>query len=67
VQLLSDGKKTKFFTHTRWGRVGESGAVKTMGPYSGVDDALKEFKKKFKEKSGLSWEDRNEEPKKGLY
>jgi len=32
-----------------------------------LDDALKEFNKKFKDKSGLMWEDRGGEPKKGKY
>lgn len=35
--------------------------------FDDIDDALKEFGKKFKDKSGLAWEDRGEEPKKGKY
>lgn len=35
-----------------------------MGP-SDFDAAMKDFEKKFKDKSGHKWEDRNEEPKKG--
>lgn len=38
-----------------------------MGPLDNVDEAMKEFNKKFKEKSGYKWEERNEEPKKGKY
>ena len=37
-----------------------------MGPYS-LDNALKDFGKKFKDKSGHKWEDRGEPPKKGKY
>ena len=37
-----------------------------MGPRD-LDGAHKEFAKKFKDKSGLKWEERNEEPKKGKY
>ena len=37
-----------------------------MGPKS-FDDALKEFDKKFKDKSGHKWEDRSEPAKKGKY
>lgn len=37
-----------------------------MGPYS-LDSALKDFEKKFKDKSGLSWANRSTEPKKGKY
>ena len=40
--------------------MGEFGQVKTMGPFD-VEKAIKEFEKKFKEKSGLAWDDRNEE------
>lgn len=37
-----------------------------MGPFP-LDSAMKEFNKKFKDKSGLAWDDRNEEAKKGKY
>lgn len=66
LQLLEQTKGKQYYTHTRWGRVGEYGQVKTMGPFS-LDDALKEFDKKFKDKSGHSWDDRAEEPKPKKY
>ena len=37
-----------------------------MGPFD-VDDALKEYNKKFKDKSGNNWEDRSKPAKKGKY
>ncbi len=37
-----------------------------MGP-SSLDDALKDFNKKFKDKSGHKWEERSEPAKKGKY
>ena len=37
-----------------------------MGP-NDFEDALKEFNKKFKDKSGHKWEDRSEPAKKGKY
>ena len=37
-----------------------------MGP-SSLEEALKEFDKKFKDKSGLSWDDRSAEPKTKKY
>lgn len=37
-----------------------------MGP-TDFDNAMKEFEKKFKDKSGHKWEDRSEPPKKGKY
>lgn len=40
--------------------------VKTMD-FSDLEDALQEYGKKFKDKSGLAWEDRGEEPKNGKY
>ncbi|KAI1269123.1 PARP-domain-containing protein [Xylariaceae sp. FL1019] len=49
-------------TWTRWGRVGEYGTSKTIGDGS-LADALKQFDAKFKNKSGLSWANRNDPPK----
>lgn len=66
LQVLKQDKGKKWFCHTRWGRVGEYGQVKSMGP-TDFDSAMKDFEKKFKDKSGHAWEDRNEEPKKGKY
>ncbi|KAL8932219.1 MAG: hypothetical protein Q9216_006921 [Gyalolechia sp. 2 TL-2023] len=66
LQLLLDPKSNKYYAHTRWGRVGEFGQVKTMGPQS-LEAAMKEFDKKFKDKSGHKWEDRGEPAKKGKY
>ena len=40
--------------------------MKTMGPFS-LEEALREFEKKFKDKSGLSWDHRSEEPKSNKY
>lgn len=40
--------------------------MKTMGP-NDFEAALKEYQKKFKDKSGHKWEDRTEAPKKGKY
>jgi poly [ADP-ribose] polymerase len=61
LQLLEDKKGKQCFTHTCWGRVGEPGKSKTMGPES-FEDALEDFEKKFKEKSGLDWDNRYEQP-----
>lgn len=41
--------------------------MKTMGPFDSLEPALKEFDKKFKDKSGHKWEDRGEPAKKGKY
>ncbi|KAL8647362.1 MAG: hypothetical protein Q9226_006459 [Calogaya cf. arnoldii] len=67
LQLLYKAKDDTYFTHTRWGRVGDFGQLKTMGPFDSLEPALKEFDKKFKDKSGHKWEDRGEPAKKGKY
>lgn len=59
-------KKDTYYAHTRWGRVGEDGQVKTTTE-STLDDAKKEYEKKFKDKSGLEWSDRNDAPKDKKY
>ncbi|KAI5919482.1 poly polymerase catalytic domain-containing protein [Camillea tinctor] len=51
---------------TRWGRVGEYGQTKSLGNGT-LDNCLREFDSKFKSKSGLSWEKRNEAPKPNKY
>ena len=38
-----------------------------MGGFKDIDTAFKEYNKKFKDKSGLTWDDRAGEPKKGKY
>ena len=67
LQLLYNEKDDNYFVHTRWGRVGEFGQVKTMKPMDDLEDALKEYNKKFKDKSGNKWDDRSEPAKKGKY
>ncbi|KAL8810323.1 MAG: hypothetical protein Q9200_002678 [Gallowayella weberi] len=67
VQLLYKANDDTYFTHTRWGRVGDFGQIKTMGPFDSLEPALKEYEKKFRDKSGLKWEDRGEPAKKGKY
>ncbi|CRG86204.1 poly [Talaromyces islandicus] len=66
VQLVCNGARSDFKTWTRWGRVGERGQSALLGDGSLVD-AVKNFEKKFREKSGLKWSDRSQEPKTGKY
>ncbi|KAL6913807.1 hypothetical protein FSST1_011567 [Fusarium sambucinum] len=66
IQVLKDPKSATFKTWTRWGRVGEMGQKAILGSGS-LDDAVKIFQKKFKDKSGLSWDDRGADPKPGKY
>ncbi|KAF2212952.1 hypothetical protein CERZMDRAFT_40236 [Cercospora zeae-maydis SCOH1-5] len=65
VQLLTNGDG-HYMTWTRWGRVGERGQNALLGNGS-LADALRNFEKKFKDKSGLAWADRGNQPKAGKY
>ncbi|KAK2001053.1 PARP-domain-containing protein [Colletotrichum falcatum] len=64
IQLVQNG--TTYKTWTRWGRVGEWGQCAVLGSGS-LDDARKNFEKKFKDKSGLAWADRGDDPRPGKY
>lgn len=65
LQLLV-GPNNHCQTWTRWGRVGDLGQNKILGSGS-LADAKREFEKKFKDKSGLTWEDRMATPKANKY
>lgn len=60
------GKTTTHYTWSRWGRVGENGQSSLIIS-STLKDALSLFEKKFKDKSGLKWENRLDTPKDGKY
>ena len=64
--LVKKSKKKEYRTWTRWGRVGEHGQNAILGDGS-LEDSLKNFEKKFKDKSGHRWADRLDPPKKGKY
>ncbi|KAK4139223.1 poly polymerase catalytic domain-containing protein [Dichotomopilus funicola] len=55
-----------FHTWTRWGRVGERGQTAYTSS-SSLDGAMRQFEKKFKDKSSLAWKDRGNPPKPGKY
>ncbi|KEY68041.1 hypothetical protein S7711_06952 [Stachybotrys chartarum IBT 7711] len=65
-RLLHDPKSNSFKTWTRWGRVGEVGQSAELGDGS-FKAAEKAFGKKFRDKSGLAWEQRGDDPKPGKY
>ncbi|KAK3937448.1 poly polymerase 2 [Diplogelasinospora grovesii] len=65
IQLLHDPNGT-YRTWTRWGRVGEHGQTAVLGGGS-LQDAMRNFEKKFKDKSGLAWSQRGDNPKPGKY
>ncbi|KAJ5581077.1 hypothetical protein N7450_007378 [Penicillium hetheringtonii] len=66
VAVTRYGKTITYWTWNRWGRVGERGQSSMLEAQT-LDEAIRVFTKKFREKSGLKWEDRLNEPKKGKY
>ena len=65
IKLLASGNDS-YRTWTRWGRVAERGQSAVLGDGS-LHDALAQFEKKFKDKSGHKWSDKLNSPKKGKY
>jgi len=67
MQLLQEGNNPGlWWTWTRWGRVGEFGQSKMLGT-GDFNYALAEFNKKFKEKTGNTWDNRHGEMKSNKY
>lgn len=68
LQLIQEdiSSDVVYSVYTRWGRLGEFGQDKLIGP-SDLDLALKDFEKKFKDKTGLTWDAREDDPKKSKY
>lgn len=58
MQLLRDTGSKAYYTWTRWGRVGEDGQNKMVIDGADLAAAMKEFEKKFKDKTGNTWEER---------
>ncbi|XP_013015016.1 protein mono-ADP-ribosyltransferase PARP3 isoform X2 [Cavia porcellus] len=56
IQLLEDG--SHFFCWNRWGRVGEVGRSK-ISSFTRLEDAKKDFEKKFREKTKNKWAERD--------
>ncbi|KAK3360411.1 poly-ribose polymerase-like protein [Lasiosphaeria hispida] len=66
IQLLADSVGT-YRVWTRWGRVGERGQTGKDTTALPLEAAIRLFDKKFKDKTGLPWLNRNEAPKPGKY
>ena len=56
VQILRDSAKDLYIVWTRWGRIGSQGQFQRT-PFKTAVEAVKEFKKVFKQKCGWAWED----------
>ncbi|XP_034142896.1 protein mono-ADP-ribosyltransferase PARP3 isoform X1 [Esox lucius] len=50
--------RASYYCWTRWGRVGETGKWNLSQPSDSPDKAIKEFEKKFKDKTKNSWKER---------
>ncbi|KAF7340130.1 Poly [ADP-ribose] polymerase [Mycena venus] len=58
LQLLHPiGNDAQCILYTRWGRVGADGQTQVKGPWP-AGAAINEFKKQFKAKAAVNWEDR---------
>ncbi|KAG7256552.1 hypothetical protein CRUP_007118 [Coryphaenoides rupestris] len=57
IQIIKSGKS--FYCWTRWGRVGEPGHGAASGAHSSAEPAIKDFEKKFKDKTKNNWADRD--------
>ena len=68
IQLLcrTDTDRFKFAVWTHWGRVGEAGQ-NNLDVNMTLETALVLFKSKFKDKTGLKWENRRDQPKAKKY
>ncbi|CAN9511699.1 unnamed protein product [Ophioblennius macclurei] len=56
IQVLQENGD--YYSWNRWGRVGESGQNKLTG-FDSAEDAIKDFEKKFKDKTKNNWSDRD--------
>ena len=63
LQILKDEVKNVFVLWTRWGRSGSTGQFQRT-PFARIEDAVREFMKIFKQKSGTAWKDVKEYVKK---
>ena len=63
LQLAYDKVKDLYIVFTKWGRIGETGQYQ-RSPFAQKHEALDEFEKIFKQKSGNAWKDRKKFVKK---
>lgn len=63
LQILRDEVKNLFILWTRWGRSGSIGQFQRT-PFGRIEDAAKEFKRIFRQKTGTAWKDVKEYVKK---
>ncbi|ENH71968.1 Poly [ADP-ribose] polymerase 2 [Fusarium oxysporum f. sp. cubense race 1] len=61
IQVRKDPESSTFKTRTEWAGIGKTPMYQVLGN-GGLEDAVKEFEKKFKSKSDLAWENRFAHP-----
>ena len=57
MQLLREKNRDVFLVYTRWGRIGDTGMFQKT-PLGSKEEAITEFEKIFKSKSGNEWTER---------
>uniref|UniRef100_A0A667WW04 Poly [ADP-ribose] polymerase n=1 Tax=Myripristis murdjan TaxID=586833 RepID=A0A667WW04_9TELE len=66
IQVIKQNKQ--YYSWNRWGRVGEVGQSKLSAGSTNPENAIKDFEKKFKDKTKNNWSDRlNFVPHSGKY
>ena len=58
LQLIESAVDDSYIVYTRWGHTGTIGQ-EIVQSFNYYEDAVNVFKRKFKEKTGLDWENRN--------
>ncbi|TMW68079.1 hypothetical protein Poli38472_007751 [Pythium oligandrum] len=58
-QIVHDQIQDLYVVFTNWGRIGEEGKFQNT-PFHSAEDAIVEFKKIFRSKTGNHWKDRHE-------
>lgn len=58
IQILQSQFSSEFYCWNRWGRVGERGSDNGLEMCNDSTSAIKSFEKKFKDKTGNNWKDR---------
>ena len=54
IQLVHDTLKDVYIVFTKWGRIGSDGQYQQT-PFNSIDDAIKEFTRVYKQKTGNVW------------
>ena len=61
MQLWKEKNKDLFILFTNWGRIGEYGGQFQNTPFGNAEQAIEEFEKIFRSKTGNDWKMRGHE------